>query len=235
MRFILRDKREIADGTMAFWFEPPAGFRFKPGQFVEFTLIDPPRRDAKGNTRALSLASSPRDPLVLVATRLSRSAFKENLREAPPGTPLEGIGPMGVLTLHEDPALPAVFLTGGIGITPVRSIVKHATEERLPHRLAVFYSNRTLAASAFLDDFARWAKENPNLLFVPTLTDERPADWRGESGFIDAAMIRRHLADPTQAIYYIVGPPAMVEAMKQLAATLGVAAERVKTEDFIGY
>jgi ferredoxin-NADP reductase len=235
MHFILRDRREIAEGTMAFWFEPPADFRFKPGQFVEFTLIDPPRRDAKGNTRALSIASSPRDPLILVATRLSPSAFKENLRTAPPGTVVEGLGPMGVLTLHEDPARPAVFLTGGIGITPVRSIVKHATEERLPHRLVVFYSNRTRAASAFLEDFTRWAKENPNLLFVPTLTDEHPADWSGEHGFIDAAMIRRHLPNPTEAIYYIVGPPAMVEAMKKLAQALGVPPERVKSEDFVGY
>lgn len=235
MRFILRDKREIAEGTMAFWFEPPPGFRFQAGQFAEFTLIHPPRTDAKGDTRAFSFASSPRDPQILIATRLSRSAFKENLRQAPPGTELEVLGPMGVLTLHHDASLPAVFLTGGIGITPVRSIVKHATEEHLAHRLIVFYSNRTLASSAFLEDFTRWARENPNLVFVPTLTDEHPADWPGEHGFIDADMIRRYVPDPRQAMYYIVGPPAMVEAMKKVVDGLGVAPQRVKTEDFVGY
>lgn len=235
MRFILRDKREIAEGTMAFWLEPPPGFTFKPGQFAEFTLINPPRTDQKGDTRAFSFANSPRDRQILIATRLSGSAFKENLRQAPPGTELEVLGPMGVLTLHDDASVPAVFLTGGIGITPVRSIVKHATEERLAHRLIVFYSNRTLASSAFLDDFARWANENPNLVFVPTLTDERPADWQGEHGFIDAGMIRRYVSDPLLAVYYIVGPPAMVEAMKKVVDALGVAPERVKTEDFVGY
>ncbi len=235
MRFILRDKREIADGTMAFWLEPPPGFTFLPGQFAEFTLINPPRTDQRGNTRAFSFANSPHDEQILIATRLSGSAFKENLSRAPPGTELEVLGPMGVLTLHDDASTPAVFLTGGIGITPVRSIVKHATEERLSHRLIVFYSNRTLAASAFFDDFTRWARENPNLIFVPTITDEHRKDWQGEHGFIDADMIRRYVSDPMQAVYYIVGPPAMVEAMKKVVNGLGVAPQRVKTEDFVGY
>jgi ferredoxin-NADP reductase len=235
MRFVLSDRKEVAEGTMAFWFDVPSGFTFKPGQFADFTLPDPPRTDDKGNTRAFSFASSPNEDRVLIATRMRGSAFKENLRQAPLGTEVEIMGPMGVLTLHEDPARPAVFLTGGIGITPVRSIVAYATEERLPHRLVVFYSNRTVASSAFLEDFKRWARENPRLLFVPTITDEQPPGWNGELGPIDAAMVKRHVPDPKEAIYYIVGPPGMVEAMKKLAQAIGVPNERVKAEDFVGY
>lgn len=235
MRFILSDRKEVAEGTMAFWFNAPSGFTFKPGQFADFTLSDPPRTDEKGNTRAFSFASSPNDDRVMIATRMRRSAFKENLRQLPLGTEVEIMGPMGVLTLHEDPARPAVFLTGGIGITPVRSIVAYATEGRLPHRLVVLYSNRTVASSAFLEDFKRWSRENPRLAFVPTITDEQPPDWSGEIGFIDAAMVKGHLPDPTEAIYYLVGPPGMVEAMKKLTQAIGVPPERVKTEDFVGY
>lgn len=235
MRFVLSDRKEVAEGTMAFWFDVPRGFTFKPGQFADFTLPDPPCTDEKGNTRAFSFASSPNEKRVMIATRMRPSAFKENLKQAPLGAELEVVGPMGVLTLHDDPARPAVFLTGGIGITPVRSIVAHATEERLPHRLVVLYSNRTVASTAFLEDFQRWARENPRLTFIPTITDEQPPGWSGELGPIDAAMVKSYVPDPQEAIYYIVGPPGMVEAMKGLAQALDVPSERVRTEDFAGY
>lgn len=143
MKLILSQKLEIADNTKAIWFEPEKRLNFIPGQFGDFTLIDPPFVDGKGNTRTFSLASGPEHDRIMIATRMRDSGFKRSLAKLPMGTHIDFMGPMGSLTLHEDSSRPAVFLTGGIGITPVRSIVEQATQLRMPHKIFVFYSNHT--------------------------------------------------------------------------------------------
>jgi ferredoxin-NADP reductase len=137
--------------------------------------------------------------------------------------------------LHKDPARPAVFLTGGIGITPVRSIVEHATRQQMSHRIFVFYSNRTTARMAFFDDFRAWSRENMNLSFVPTLTEERPKNWRFEFGAIDRRMLSGYIADMRAPVYYIVGPPAMVAAMKKSLEEIDVDEMQIRSEEFAGY
>lgn len=235
MHLELTDRREIAEGTMAFWFKPERLLRFKAGQFGEFMLPDLARGAAKGNSRTFSLASSPQDQTLMIATRMSTSAFKESLRRVPMGTGIEFMGPMGAFTLPEDTGRLAVFLTGGIGITPVRSMVEWATQEQSAHRISVFYSNRTRAATAFLQDFQDWAQANPRLSFIPTLTDEQPQDWGHELGPIDESMLRRHIEDLQGPVYHTVGPPAMVAAMKTLLGRIGIEEERIRAEDFVGY
>ncbi len=236
MQLILTGKKEVAQGTMAFWFRPRRPpLKFVAGQFAEFILVDPPYTDAQGNDRSFSFASSPAEELVMIATRMRESAFKKSLRALPIGTGIDFMGPMGSFTLHKDASRPAVFLTGGIGITPVRSIVAHATEERLGHRLYVFYSNKTRALTAFFEDFQEWSRENPNLVFIPTLDGEQPANWPFELGMIDEAMLRRHIHDLQRPIYYVVGPPPMVVAMKTLLEKIGVDELQIRIEDFTGY
>lgn len=220
---------------MAFWFRPERPLKFVAGQFADFILADPPYTDAQGNDRSFSFASSPGDEHIMIATRMRESAFKKSLRTLPIGTGVGLMGPMGSFTLHKDASRPAVFLTGGIGITPVRSIVVHATEERLAHRLYVFYSNKTRALTAFFDDFQEWSRANSNLVFVPTLDGEQPGDWPFELGVIDEAMLRRHVPDLQRPVYYVVGPPPMVAAMRALLAKVGVDELQIRTEDFIGY
>lgn len=66
----LLDRQEIAEGTMAFWFEKPAGFEYKAGQFADYTLIDPPESDSEGDTRGFTLSSAPYEPRLMATTRL---------------------------------------------------------------------------------------------------------------------------------------------------------------------
>lgn len=235
MELRLSDRREVAEGTMAFWFDPERPVRFTPGQFGDFTLTDPPFTDEKGNTRTFSLASAPESDRIMIATRMRDSAFKRSLATLPMGTPVQLMGPMGSFTLHEDPTRPAVFLTGGIGITPVRSIVEQATQQQMPHRILVFYSNRTLGRMAFFDDFQAWSHANENLRFIPLLTEERPKDWKFEVGKFDRRMLSRHVPDLHAPVYYIVGPPAMVAAMNELLKKIGLDELQIKSEDFAGY
>jgi ferredoxin-NADP reductase len=235
MNLFLSDRHQVAEDTMAFWFEPEKPLHFKPGQFGDFSLVDPPYTDAEGNTRTFSFANAPESNRVMIATRMRESAFKLSLAALPTGSPVQLKGPMGDFVLHKNPERPAVFLVGGIGITPVRSIVEHASKQLKTHRLFVFYANATRARTAFFDDFRAWSANNANLSFVPTLTVESPKEWEFEMGKLDRQMLSRHLSDLNAPVYYVVGPPAMVAAMKELLDDIGIDELQVKSEDFAGY
>jgi ferredoxin-NADP reductase len=233
----LKGRQEIASGTMAFHVEKPEGFTYKAGQTGDFTLVDPPETDAEGNTRTFSLASAPYEDDLMVATRMRDTAFKRVLKAAEPGTVLTLDAPYGSFTLHRNAGIPAVFLSGGIGVTPVRSIVLQAAHDKLAHRIIVFDSNRRPEDAAFLDELTRAQKENPNFTLVGTMTKMQGSNeaWSGETGHITPAMLARSVADLNLPIFYISGPQAMVAAMRKILDEAGVADEKIRTEEFPGY
>jgi len=233
----LAGKEMVAEGTMAFHFARPEGFRFVAGNAVNVTLVDPPETDGKGATRTFSIVSAPAESTVTFATRLRDSAFKRVLKRAPAGTPVRLAEPGGEFTLDPADARPAVFLAGGIGITPFVSMSRHAANERLARPIRLFFSNRRPEDAPFLDELMALGERNPNYRCVATMTDmEKSArPWRGERGVVDRAMLERHLGGLSTAVYYIAGPPAMVEAMQQMLEAAGVGAEAVRTDEFYGY
>src|SRR5690606_16182804 len=119
--------------TMAFHFEKPEGLEFRAGQFADFTLLNPSETDAEGDVRGFSLASAPYETDIFVTTRLRDTAFKQVMRNLPEGTEVKFDGPYGDFTLHKNETVPAVFVIGGIGVTPVRSMVAQATHDRTAH------------------------------------------------------------------------------------------------------
>ena len=222
---------------MAFHFQKPEGFVYKAGQFADFTLINPAETDAEGNIRVFSLASAPYENFLMFATRMRDTAFKRVLRTMKPGTELTLDAPYGSFTLHNNASIPAVFLTGGIGVTPARSIVLQAAHDKLPHKIFLFDSNNRPEDAPFLDELAEVQKENPNYTFVATMTkmekSQRP--WHGETGHIDERMLAKYIGDLTSPIYYIVGPPAMVDALGNVLNAAGVNTDNIRTEEFTGY
>lgn len=233
----LTEKRDVADGTMAFHFEKPEGFTYKAGQFAECTLINPTETDAEGNTRPFSIASAPYEDELMFASRMRDTAFKRVLKTMALSTELSLNAPHGSFTLHDDTNIPAVFLTGGIGVTPVRSIVLQAMHDNLPHRILVFYSNRRPEDAAFLEELMKSHGTNPNYTFVGTMTEMNKSgrEWHGETGVIDKAMLLKFMEDLMLPIYYIDGPPDMVKAMRQMLREAGVADGKIRTEEFSGY
>lgn len=228
-------KEPVAHETMAFHFTKPEGFTFRAGQFADLTLIAPPETDAEGNTRGFSIVAAPYETELVFATRLRDTAFKRVLRNLPVGAEVKLDAPYGDFTLHKTETTPAVFLIGGIGITPVRSMVAQATHDRTAHQLTLLHANRTLEDAPCQDEFDRLAQENPNFTFVPVLTAAVPAGWHGEHGRIDEAMLKRHISDLYAPIYYLAGPEGMVKAMRQLLVGVGVNEDNIKTEEFTGY
>ncbi len=160
----------------------------------------------------------------MVATRIRDTALKRVLSAMPLGSVVKIEGPSGDLTLHNNVKRTAVFLAGGIGITPFRSIVGRAAKEKLPHRIFLFYSNRRPEDAPFLDELQALQEENPNYTLIATMTEmpksQRP--WRGETGLIDQAMLSKHLKEAVSPIYYVAGPPEMVKGLHTVINETGV-------------
>ena len=233
----LKDRQEIAEGTFAFHFEKPANFKFTPGQFVDITLQNPPETDAEGNVRGFSIASAPYEDTIMVATRMRDTAFKNVLRGVPLGTEVKVEGPFGNLRLHSDRSRAAVVLTGGIGITPFRSILLHVAKEKLPQRIILFYANRRPEDAAFLVELRQLEKQIQDFKLIACMTEMQKSSqsWTGERGTINSAMLEKYLKGVASPVYYITGPPAMVNAMHLMLADSGVDDDNIRIEEFAGY
>jgi ferredoxin-NADP reductase len=222
---------------MAFDFEKPANFAFEAGQFVDITLLSPAETDAEGDTRHFSIASAPFEDTLMIATRMRDSAFKRVLKTLPLGTDVKIEGPFGDLRLHNNATRPAVVMSGGIGITPFRSILLQAERERRSHQIFFFYANRRPEDASFLDEMVRLERENPSFTFVPTMTemDKSVLPWEGERGRIDQQLLTRYLNGVSSAIYYVTGPPGLVNGLRTILKTSGIDADDIRTEAFTGY
>jgi ferredoxin-NADP reductase len=237
----LKRKQQVAEGTLALYFDKPDDFSFKAGQCVRLGLIDPPETDDEGNGRILSLASTPAEPELMVATRIRDSAFKRVLNTLTPGAELTLKGPYGDFTLPADPARELVFITGGIGITPVRSMLLQAIAENQANhkgrKITLFYANRRPEDAAFIDELTQACAADPLCTLVATMSqaEQSTQHWQGERGYVNRAMLERYLTDLTQPVYYLDGPPGMVAAMKTMLVDAGVAEEQLRTEEFAGY
>ena len=200
---ILKARKPVGDATAVFYFQKPPNFEFKAGQFADFTLLGAADTDEKGNTRTLSLANSPHENHLIVAMRLRGTAFKRNFDALPTGTPVRMQGPYGSLTLHNNATRPAVFLAGGIGITPFRSMISQASHKRTSHKMFLFYSVRKPEEATFLEELKAMQGLNPNFKCIVTVTrpDKIKNGWHGETGHITKETLVKWLGDLTTPIY----------------------------------
>jgi ferredoxin-NADP reductase len=233
----LVDRQRVARDTMAFWFEANgAGFEFRAGQHADFVFTRPCMGSESDNSRTFSFASSPHDQEpVMIAMRMRKTAFKSALKAVDRGTKFIVSRPRGSFTLHRDITKPAVFLAGGIGITPIRSILQWAAQEHLPHKLYLFYSNREADDAAFIEEFESMSAHNPNFTFIPTITGDRTIAWPYEKGHINREMLTRYLLGLNRSVYYIAGPSGMVTAMTNLLNASGISDDDIRTEEFGDY
>jgi ferredoxin-NADP reductase len=221
----LRRREQVAEGTFAFYFDKPAGFSFEAGQNALLTLPD----GSEGHT--FTIASAPHERELMFATRMRDSAYKRAIGAAAIGARFNLDGPAGVMVLHEDEKRPAVFLAGGIGITPFLAMARDAEARLLRHQLLLFYSNRRQKDAAFFDELKHM--QNRNFRMVATMT-EAP-DWKGEKRMISRELVTEHVPDVCAPVFYFAGPPGMTMAVQGLLKDLGVSEDDMRSEEFYGY
>lgn len=221
----LRRRQEVAERTFAFYFDKPAGFSHQAGQNALFSL------PSGTENRTFTLASAPHEHELMIATRMRDSPFKRTLAELPVGGRLKIDGPAGLMVLHEDESRPAVFLAGGIGITPFLAMARDAEARRLRHRITLIYSNRRPQDAAFLAELKRM--QNQNFRMVATMTNA--PDWQGEKRMISRELLAEHVKDLRGPIYYFAGPLRMTMAVQGMLTELGIKDDDMRSEEFYGY
>ncbi len=230
-------KEEVAEGTMAFYLQKPEDFIYISGQHATFRIINPTETDEEGDSRTFSFVTTPDQNEIGFTTRMRDSAFKRILKDASPGLEIEVKNPRGSMILPSDSSRPLVFMAGGIGITPLISMVRQATKSQSPQKINLFYANRTIPQTAFLKELSETAEKNPNFIFIPTMTQENPekGNWTGETGRVTEVMVRKYLPSLENTIFYLAGPTGMVQGMTELLSSMGVDPLFIKSEDYGEY
>ena len=236
MRALVKEKREVAKGTLMVTFDLLGEqVDFEPGQYFFVTLPDLGYQDDKGLRRHITVVTSPNDKGVLgLATRLRDSAFKKTLTEVPEGAEVEVEPPKGKFLLPKDTSRPLVFIAGGIGITVFHSMLLYIREEGLPYRVTLIYSNRDRESAAFLDELEQLERELPDFRLILTMTDD--PHWEGETRRVDATFCKEHVeGDLNQYTFMVAGPPAMAEGVQAELAEAGVDEGNITADRFSGY
>jgi ferredoxin-NADP reductase len=233
----LLSRTEVAKDTLAFQFQRPRNFLFRPGQFIDLTVRGLPAKGFNSLIHTFSIASSCFASDILVVTRMRDSIFKRALSVLPLGTEVSIRGPMGSFVLHRDTSRPAVFLAGGIGIAPFLSMLSSAAIDKTHPPVSLFYANRHIEDAAFMDALWDLEMSNQNFHFFPTFTRIAIGHrgWKGATGPINAQMLHKHISDLQNPIYYVAGPPGMVAGAHQTLVELAVPEENIRMEHFAGY
>ncbi|HEX7385817.1 MAG TPA: FAD-dependent oxidoreductase [Castellaniella sp.] len=229
----LTGRKEVAEGTMEFILEKPKDFKFRAGQFFDIILEAKPGAEKKTYVHGFSFVNAPYEDHIAAITRMRGTPFKNTIRDLPLGTPVKLDAVFGAFTLPKNESKTVVFLIGGVGITPVRSMIAQATHDKTAHKITLLYANDTRARAPLVDELQKLAHQNPNFTFVPVYSQEKVAG--AEHGRVDAAMVKRHVPDLASPIYYLSGPPGMVRAMRELLMSIGADEDNIRTEEFDGY
>lgn len=231
-QLLLIEQKQVANQTIEFIFDKPDNFKFTPGQYGGFTLID--QKTNTPITRRFSLLSSPEENVIRITTRVQESNFKNALLALKPKDTIKFAGPTGTFVLHHDVTVPAVLIAGGIGITPFYSMIQHLQQTQITRPIVLFYGNNTIADAAYFQELTALAQQQPSFTFIPILQNPSP-DWQGEKGFITASLIDNYFDCSKPAVFYVCGSPAMVQAMQRVLVELEIHVDNVKVEDFPGY
>lgn len=239
MKLKLVRKLDEAKGTKSFFWEPEKPVSYIAGQFFYFTIPQLKYPDPRGNTRHFTLSSSPTEGNLLRNTTRIRdeSGYKKTLDELETGSVIDGEGSNGTFILDEKEVNPQIFLAGGIGITPFRSILKNVFDKKLKTPIHLIFSNSIPEEIAFREELTNLAKSWLSFKLDMTITkpEESKETWQGLTGRIDENLIKKLAPDLLQKTFWVCGPPVMVDAMETALGKLGLSSGKVLSEKFTGY
>ncbi|HSX41868.1 MAG TPA: hypothetical protein VLE93_00790 [Candidatus Saccharimonadales bacterium] len=232
----LLEKRQLTRDTWLFYFNKPVGFRFRSGQYLEWTLPHSPV-DGRGNRRYFTIASSPTESSLqlLVKFPTSASSYKQTLQLMPKNHLVAAGSLFGDFVLPKNTEKKLAFIAGGVGVAPFRAFAKELVDTQTQRDVVQLFSNKRVNDIVFADLFRQ--AESKGLKTIYTLTDSAalPADWPGEVGLISKELVCRTIPDYRQRTFYVSGPQPMVQAAEQVLASLGLPKKQVVTDYFPGY
>jgi ferredoxin-NADP reductase len=222
--------RALTPSTHMIRVEKAPGFAFRPVQFCGLEIMT----SEGGEEYPMSLACSPTKPYLEFGARLSDSPWKQAFAALRPGDEVEVDGAYGHFVLDE--SRDALFVAGGIGITPLKGMAEYLADAGSPRRAVLVYSNRSQDEIAYRDELAALEAQNPRFRVVHTLTREpATSDWAGRRGRIDAKLLQEAAADLADPACYLCGKGEMVMGAGQQLLDMGVPRERIVFEVFRGY
>lgn len=230
MNVVFDHSEDVADHIKTFWFKPSKPVDYIAGQFTEIRL---PHQnvDDRGDKRWFTISSSPTDPLVSITTKFAKksSSFKQELLTMKQGKQLHLADPMGDFVLPKDKSIPLFFVAGGMGITPMHSMIKFLLDTKEQRDIHLVY------AVSHVEDFA-WNElfKNYDLVYTP-IVKEASQVWDGETGSLSSQRIADFVDDNDSSLVYISGPEPMIETFFAELQDLGINKNRLVTDYFPGY
>ena len=225
MKLKFKERKDNEGDVKSFIFDPQEPMSWKAGQFLIYFLPHE-NPDIRGKQRFFTISAAPFEKHVMLSTRIfeeNRSSFKKALLNLKSGDEVEVKGPDGDFTVG-DPSKNFVFIAGGIGITPFRSIIKQLNYEKKPLNITLLYANSD-DQFPFKEEFEKIAKENPNFKIHYIVSPKH----------IDEEVIKETVPNLSEPIFYVSGPEPMVETLSEMLIKMGIPEERIKTDYFPGY
>lgn len=233
---VFKGKSQIANGIYEFIFISSSKFAFIPGQYMEWTLGHH-RPDSRGVRRYFTIASSPTEENLKLGVRvenLKGSSFKKSLLNLTLGQKIYAGSLSGDFTLPKDKNEKLVFIAGGIGITPFRSMAKYMVDKKEKRDIILFFSNSEPESFVYNDIFNSAKQNGLKTIYVLTKNYEN-INWDGYRGRLTPEIIKKEVPQFLERTYYLSGPIAMVDSYKKLLQKLGIKPQKIITDYFPGY
>jgi len=223
---------EIRDEThdvKTFAIEVTNKIDFIPGQYC---MVSMPANEAfQKEWRPFTFVNIPEDEYVELTVK-RMGAFTKAMHRMHPGDKLRLKGPFGEqLNFDESIQDDVVFVAGGSGVTPFMSAMKFAVSRNMPNRIILLYSNKTVDDIICRDELDALGKRD-NITVIYSLTKKIPEPWKGIRGRLNKDVILTHVDGPKEKLWYVCGPPPMVQSLKELLGDMGVPEERLRIEDW---
>jgi ferredoxin-NADP reductase len=208
---------------------------FKPGQYLKL-FLEFKNPDNRGSSRYFTISSSPNEKnFITITTRIIKSSFKIKLNSLKSGEKKQAFGPIGYFDFDAKSRMNSVFLTGGMGITPVHSILNTINLKTFKSKIILISSFSNMEDVVFYDEFKKIEMKSNNVKIIYTLTKDKIMYSDFEKGRITGNMIKKYVQDYEKPKFFITGPEEFVNDAFDLVKSLGIPEENIFKEDFPGY
>lgn len=226
-------REPLGDAIEGFWWQPKPDFAHRPGQFVEIALPHE-NPDSRGIRREFTIASSPTESNLLIATRLTRpgSTFKRALLALQPGQQVAITFTGGDFLLPDDPREPVLLLAGGIGITPFRAMLKWLVDSGERRDIILAWEAKSPGDFVFADVLKSVEQSGVKVI---RLVSGESTTWVGQRGRLEPDLIARLIADTAHRQVYVSGPEPLVQSLHRTLPEIGVPVDQIHRDEFPGY